>query len=303
MWIVLRSRNAIILVIRDICELSRQLMPKCHLGSKTTKMELLFLVAAVAILLTIQVLFFFYQEWEKNSSLIKVPFMEESSLMNVYVWIAVLSVVFTFNISASTCNLMLLLCYNSYCILYKIMESYGNKLKDELNQGKCSFKQISRYISLFATITRRVKEIDQALGTSAFILYTTTISSLFNSVSVVLADSQSYRTSVANVYVVWTTFTAIVTFLVLTFSGALVYKGGENIKQAMIDCSDIVAKHSPNLKTTLTFSLLVENIKGSNIVVTGWSMFTIQKGFILSVAGLVMTYGVLMYQMDALKTE
>ncbi|GIX68564.1 uncharacterized protein CEXT_102721 [Caerostris extrusa] len=85
----------------------------------------------------------------------------------------------------------------------------------------------SKFLDIFRCLPPSLKgqkKTDEALGTSAFILYTTAISSLFNSVSVVLADSQSYRTSVANAYVVWTTFTAIVTFLVLTFSGALVYK-------------------------------------------------------------------------------
>ncbi|KAF8794968.1 hypothetical protein HNY73_002875 [Argiope bruennichi] len=160
-----------------------------------------------------------------------------------------------------------------------------------------------RYISLYIAITQAVKDIDEALGTSAFFLFVTVICSLFNSVSVVLAKSESYRTPVVDAYVVWSTLTALVTFLLLTFSGAQVQKGHDNIKQAVTDCSDLVVQLSPNLKTTLTFTLLVENIKGSDIVVTGWDMFTIRKGFILSVAGLMMTYGVLMYQMDALKTD
>ncbi|GBN43234.1 hypothetical protein AVEN_31144-1 [Araneus ventricosus] len=303
MWIIVRSRKSVILAIRNICEFSQQLLPHIYIGSKSTKLELLLLVFAVTVLVGIQTVFFFEQEWETSLSSLKISVIEHTPYMNAYVWIVTFSVVMTFNISSATCYLMLLICYNSYCVLNKIMNFYGLELKSELNRGICNHKQMSRYISLYITITQRVREIDEALGTSAFFLFVTVICSFFNSISVVLANSQSYRTPVVDAYVVWATLTALVTFLLLTFSGAQVQKGHDNIKQAMTECSHLVAQLSPNLKTTLTFTLLVENIKGSNIAVTGWDMFTIRKDLVLTVLGLMMTYGVLMYQMDALKTE
>ncbi|GFR04501.1 uncharacterized protein TNCT_38871 [Trichonephila clavata] len=101
----------------------------------------------------------------------------------------------------------------------------------------------------------------------------------------------------------WQSVTDLITILVLTYSCSLVQKASEDMKQDITERSDLVSKQSPSLKTMMNSTILLENVKESKIAVTGWDMFTIQKGFILNVAGLVMTYGVLMYQMDILKTE
>ncbi|GFV34071.1 uncharacterized protein TNCV_3979191 [Trichonephila clavipes] len=303
MWIVIRRRNVIISAIRNACDLAMKLNPRFRIGSSRSKMEIVLLMTAVSIILIIQVAFFFYQEWEKCLEVFAFPLIEQISYLNVYVWIIMFSIVMTYNIAGWTCYLLLLLCYNSYFTLAKVMNFYSKMVKEDLIHGNCIYKQVSRHISLFVDITQKVKEIDQALGAIAFFLYVTVICSFFNTISVVLGDSRSYRTFVVHAYVVWQSVTALITILVLTYSGSLVQKANENMKQDITECSDLVSKQSPSLKTMMNFTILLENVKESKIAVTGWDMFTIQKGFILNVAGLVMTYGVLMYQMDVLKTE
>ncbi|GFT45010.1 uncharacterized protein NPIL_650201 [Nephila pilipes] len=303
MWIVIRWRRTLLSAIRNVSELALQLNPRFHVGSRRTKFEIVLLMTSVLILLIIQVLYFFYQEWNKCLEALAFPLVEQSPYLNEYIWLVLFSIVMTYNIGAATCFLMLLLCYNSYFTLAKIMNSYGKVVKEELICGNCTYKQISRYISTFVDITQKVQDIDQALGAIAFFLYVTVICNFFNTISVALGNSKSYQTPVVHAYLLLQSVTAIVTFFVLTYSGALVQKGSENMKQNMTECSNLISKLAPSFKVMVNFTMLLENVNKSKLVVTGWNMFTIQKGFILSVAGLVMTYGILMYQMDVLKTE
>ncbi|GFR04503.1 uncharacterized protein TNCT_38881 [Trichonephila clavata] len=173
MWIVIRRRKLI--AIRDVCDLALQLNPRFQIGSRRSKMEIALLMTAVSILLIIQVAYVFYQEWEKCLEILAFPLIEQSSCLSVYVWIIMFSIVMTYNIAGWTCYLLLLLCYNSYFTLGKVINFYSKMVKGDLIRGNCTYKQLSRHISLFVDITQKVKEIDQALGAIAFFLYITVI--------------------------------------------------------------------------------------------------------------------------------
>ncbi|GIY80808.1 uncharacterized protein CEXT_112371 [Caerostris extrusa] len=110
------------------------------------------------------------------------------------------------------------------------------------------------------------------------------------------SESSSFQNPVAKVYVGLSLVGGLVAILALTSGGNSVVSEMQLLKQALLQCSERIAGRSSNV--IRAFILLSDGIRDSNLTVTGWGMFTVNKALMLTIGGMVITYSFLLFQLN-----
>lgn len=303
LWLLIIRRISICTAIRNLSVLATKVNARAQISSTTIKIEILILMVFGVVLAYIQTKYYFYEEWNNCLKVLKSSSFKNSDYVYECTWIVLFSIIFLQGCNSVTCFFVLLICSHSYYTLYQIIDHYSRDLKHALSKNGLTRQMVSCFLSRFVDVAKCVAEVDNALSANAFSLIGMVISNVLCTISVMLARSEKYSSSTVDEYVIWTYIINLTVFFVLTSSGAKVYRSGVQLKQVIIECSEPLSERSPDWKTFAKFNLLVENVRGSSFEVTCWEMFAINKSFTLNVFGLVFTYGILMYQLEDLRTE
>ncbi|GBN35213.1 hypothetical protein AVEN_155176-1 [Araneus ventricosus] len=280
------KRRTIYSAIKSAVDLTARIDPSIFVGSKTIRYEILLLFLSSLTILSIFVIFFFYQEWDSYMKTLQTPFPVPQY---TYTWIVVFSVVSQHAWSFATCFLAVLLCYNSFLAAGGLVKAYAGAIR-----GMTSRDSIILGLGLFRELCRSVQKIDAAFNSCVFFLFGTVIGNFFAAISVLFSESASFQTPVARAYVGLTLLGGVSIIFVLTIGGNTVSEGQQRLRLALLEGSKKIAGLSPDVARF--FTMLSDNIRDSKLAMTGCEMFTVDKGLALTVGGMVITYSFLLFQ-------
>ncbi|GIY58986.1 uncharacterized protein CDAR_250351 [Caerostris darwini] len=128
------------------------------------------------------------------------------------------------------------------------------------------------------------------------------ISSLiFITISIVISKEQSLSSDLVTVFTAWNFVVSVYMFYQVTMSGSAVY---EELKKIGLEYSDEVSQQSLFIskekdKSMLSFFLLLGSIRDNPPPnVTGGGMFVISKAIFLNMMNALLTYSVVMFQLE-----
>ncbi|GIY54968.1 uncharacterized protein CDAR_22401 [Caerostris darwini] len=282
------NRRKVYSATKTVVNLCTRITPRIYVGSKTIIFEILLLVASSLAILSIFIIFFFYQEWNLFLRILHAPYFVDEV---THTWIVVFSLVSIHTWSFCTCFISVLLCYNSFIAAGDLLKAYGSTIQDLTDR-----KSIIRSLELFGDVSNCVKRIDKALNSCVFFLFGTVVGNFFAAVSVLFSESRSYHTPVASVYVGLTLLGGMAIILVLTTGGNSVTNGMKLLKSMLLEGNRKIAGQSQEVISS--FTLLSDCVRGSSLSVSGCEMFTINKRLALTIGGMIVTYSFLLFQLS-----
>ncbi|GFT45359.1 uncharacterized protein NPIL_417401 [Nephila pilipes] len=242
--------------------------------------------------------FFFYEQPKYFNPDIYIPFVTNEKSKESYKNVIILCIIATFGLSVSASGFAFFLCWNLYETMGKLIYVYGEKLKEQSQRMAWNVEIVTDYISIFKNLTFRLHEVDQAVNIYALLIYGAVISGFFNTVSVMVTGDESFKTTTTTVYIVWVFVNSVGVLIILSYYGSNITDQGNKLKRRMIEYTDKFIRFSPPISAMHMVQFLFEIIMKANLTVTGGGMFAINFGLILSIASVMVTYGVLILQLD-----
>ncbi|GBN52311.1 hypothetical protein AVEN_65588-1 [Araneus ventricosus] len=200
-----------------------------------------------------------------------------------------------YSFTVFTVAVSILSCCNVHLILRRLIKSYGDSLVENIKSDS-SKENFAKEFSTFRRIIYAMNEADDAMSFIVFFTYVTCISCFFNTLSGFLASNGVFEKPCLAAEMALTFIFSVIIFSTMTCSAAEVSTAGERLKQRVLCISDIVLQRNLPSDALMEFMILTDGIKTANISMTGWGMFTITRGFVLSTVGVLITYGVLLFQ-------
>lgn len=291
------KRKLIYSATKNVTNLSKKMCPKKFVGSKTIVIELCTWILSSISIIVVITLFFFYQEWDHFKKVLHVPILGYYSNSTTYTWMVVFGVVSSHTTSIITSILSAILVYSAFLSVSDLLDTFSKMLRRQMVTTYDS-GFVVKNITLFREISSSAKDVDRALNACCLFILGTVISSFFSTISVMFSPSPSFQTPVARCYVGLTLLSGLYIFFILTISGDKVVSGCHHLKAAIMETSEKMANYSSDPSVMRQFILLSDNIKDTNLAVTGCEMFTINKSLILTVGGMVITYSFLLIQIN-----
>ncbi|GIY75488.1 uncharacterized protein CDAR_21501 [Caerostris darwini] len=186
-------------------------------------------------------------------------------------------------------------CCNVHVILRRLIQCYGDSLVQSIKDNS-SKNYFAEEFSTYRRIIYGMNEADDAMSFMVLFTYVACISCFFNTLSVFLVSDDVLGKPYLAAEMACTFIFSVVIFSTMTCSAAEVSAAGEKLKQRVLCISDIVLQRNLPSDSLTSFMIFVDGIKSADISMTGWGMFTITRGFVLSTVGVIITYGVLLFQ-------
>ncbi|GFR17865.1 uncharacterized protein TNCT_472251 [Trichonephila clavata] len=290
------KRKQINTSLHNVTKLSRIVNPNIPIGNTFIKWLLLMHYFALAIFVAFMTSFFFYQEWDNFRESEAFPFVTLHSNYDLCATVVFFSIIFSFCISSNICGTMLLVCDSTYITLSNIIKAYGKNLKTRFRSGDFDRKSLTAETEMLNIITEQVEMADSALNMCAIMLYGMFVCMFYITVSIGFSKEESFKTKMVIGYIAWNFILAISLFRRLTMSGSSVNTESEHLKDVSVECFRSIISSCADEPTLLAFSLLFGSIQDTNLVVTGGRIFVIERSLYLTVAGTMVTYGVIIFQ-------
>lgn len=213
----------------------------------------------------------------------------------VFIYAVRLSATYSGIISTGIIFIALIICCSTYKLADSMMKSFSE------NFGKHSASMIfskSTVISLISTYRQLLticKDIDNVISGMTFFLYAASVTCFFNTVSLILSDT--FLTDISMiVQVIINLAMALLIFFSLTYTGESVHSNHENLKMLMIEGVEKIFNVTEDYHMMSIYGMFIESVNNINIYFTGADMFQINKSLILTTAGAMLTYGVIIFQ-------
>ncbi|XP_071042862.1 gustatory receptor for sugar taste 64f-like [Parasteatoda tepidariorum] len=155
-------------------------------------------------------------------------------------------------------------------------------------------KLFSDYTILYGKITNIIEKVEKTYSLISFFLYGYMLSSVFAITSKMVTTSSNSMNAASIIYQIASFFEIVVCFIFLSVRAASVNESAIEVKNVIHSLPAKRFDFSPNLTATL---LQLANNFASEVCITGWGLFMINRGFILTTAGVVVTYGVILVQL------
>ncbi|GFT39741.1 uncharacterized protein NPIL_25101 [Nephila pilipes] len=206
------------------------------------------------------------------------------------------SMAFTFVSSSMMCSTILLLSSTVYYYLSETVCGFALKLKKRFECKTFNQESISDNICMFQKIMSMVCEVDHAFSAGVLFLYGASISCFFNALSIALSSKRIFITLYIFAAVMFAA--ALGSFFLLTHAGNRVNSKFQHLRNLLIHCSGMVTQDFLSIRELTAFTIMAQDIRTADLHLTGGDMFIIRKDMILTVAGVMITYGVLIFQLD-----
>lgn len=204
---------------------------------------------------------------------------------------------FIFTANGLTSSLVVLLSSTMYFHLGDIIFNFRIKLKKRLEYQQMTQHVLLQSLLEFKKIVNLNQKINDALSLSVSFTYGATVNLFFTG----LCSIRSFGFELTELILLdLSMFTfSLFSFFSMTLTGDRVQTNHEELKHNLISTLYLILKRTEKRGNEIKwFSLLSSEIKSYNLNVTGGNMFIISNSLILSVAGALITYGVLIFQMD-----
>ncbi|KAG8179467.1 hypothetical protein JTE90_021031 [Oedothorax gibbosus] len=299
MIVFYKKRRIIYFAIQNICHFLNAFSPETDIGGKHINAQLFLYFVTIASVEVFLSLFFLYQELDYYRQVVTIPTFIPDDLKEAYLFLVAFCVIAGFALSVTISGFSFLISHHLYTTQATILNLYAQKLKGRVRRMSWSVNTISDDISVFKNILFRFHEIDEALNSGVLYLYATAMCGFFNTISVMVSDSPYLKTAPAICYIVWSFFTSFWVFFELSAQGSRIIVQSEKVKRQLTECSDKLIRSSPSMSVLKVHHFLREIVMTSNIVVTGGGMFVINSSLMLTICGTLVTYGVLLSQLDS----
>lgn len=297
MLILVLKRYIIESSVQTISQLSKKLNLRV-VGSKTIKQELLVFVLTGVVYTAGYARFFFYEQWDVYVETLRVPLGLSQDYIQSYTGTVLTCVFFYTTVNFINCVLTFMLLYNAYLSLNNIVDAFNAMVKREMYSDYSDAGSMKKYIVMYGEIFKCVKSVDRALNECCFFMLGTVVGSFFAAVSVTFSASDRYQTFGVKTFLSCTLVGCPIIFLVTTITGSRVTARYRDLRAILLEWSEKMEKYLSDPAVIRLFVLLTDNVRKSNLTVTGCRMFTINKGLILTVGGTIITYSFLLFQLD-----
>lgn len=179
----------------------------------------------------------------------------------------------------------------------RVISIQDSNIKD-MNRKISNF--VMEKIDQFNNLKHLASKTDDMLSPFAISLLSLAVSSLFETQSFTILAKGSFTNQKLNfLFEVLMTLLSFFVVTSLAFCGSKVSKSAENISQNVREFASKICPntHSLNSELLILALIFVNNCNKTEIHMTGWKMFNINKSLILSVVGGLITYGVIINQM------
>lgn len=206
-----------------------------------------------------------------------------------------ISCVFSGATSTGIIFLILIICTNTYAFARKILKSFSDYLKSDYTRKLLSKSGILSYVSTYRNLINLFKDMDNVLSSSCLLIYAAAIICFFSTVSILFSDVIQGDLSMF-IEMITALLMAIVLFFSLTFSATNVTYEYDKLKFILLDGAEKLLTLTDNEKILSTYRMFFDSVMSIRIYFTGAGMFEINKGLILTTAGALITYGVMVFQ-------
>lgn len=200
----------------------------------------------------------------------------------------------TYFYSMSSCGLIAVACSTTYFHLGDILQSYGRKLKERFQFEAFGSHSINENLLMFQEIIDLNDLINNAFSSSVLFFYGATISCFINGISIVIYFNIKKITTYIMFMLAF--IFALITFFGVTITGNRVRQKYIYLLECLIPCSRRVTVG--DVQDRITYSIMTQDIRSVNMCVTCGDMFVIGNELMLTVAGALITYGVIIFKMD-----
>lgn len=198
-------------------------------------------------------------------------------------------------LSSFTIAICIMACCNVHVILKRIIKSFGNSLIENLKNNPTKESLANDFVT-FRRIIYGINQADDVLSFCTFFAYVACISCFFNTLSSFLVVEKLIDHPFLAIDIFSVFLFSVIIFVTITCSASKVSTAAEELKNQINCMSEIVLKKDLSQDTLLSFMILIDNIKSANAGMTGWGMFTITRGFVLTTVGVMISYGVVLFQ-------
>lgn len=293
--LLLSKRPSICLTARKVSALYRHLGMKsgtCLLHLRNQIIVFFSWFVVMSVILT----FYFYHGFNENLNFKMVGF-DVSNYSRIYA-LHVIRISLTYSTVSTTAvlGIALMFCCNFYKAAQLILSEYGKKLLDNSKTTYFSKILLINYISTYKTIVRTFKDIDESVSSSSLLLYASSICCFFNTLSILLSDPKSLSELLVLSQMMISLILSVIIFFALTSTGSKANDEFESLQLTTVESAEQVLVRYYDTQNVLSFRVLTDSIVNLRPTFTGWNLFTINKSLILTTAGAMITYGVLVFQ-------
>lgn len=282
---MIRYRHSITDAIRKLCEMAHCITPSPKTGSKFCILQIIILA-----------LCFSYSAVCFKKGLDSLHYSTTFSMMGFDLFQAYrISVITVFLNAITTTGITIIICTNLFVTLRHIIRSFREKLGKRYRIRNYSKKNILEDITMFRKIASSYQKLEESLSPMLFFVSVLCIVTFLNSLSILLTRQLSPLSAVS-VFVNMSE--ALIPFVYLTNSASSVISEYNLLKECLIRCSGDIAMATSSVSDISLFIVLSDNIRSTSFQFSAGRMFIIDKALILTVGGLIVTYGVIEYQMN-----
>lgn len=169
------------------------------------------------------------------------------------------------------------------------------------NEGTSEFYSIlHKNNETFQKLKRLANDADDTMSLCSFCLVGLSVSSIFETQSMSMStDSFANETMMNAAFKFVLTIVAFFVVCSLSFAGSKVSTAAEEIRESVKRLAIKIAGdvHDLTFEELVQMLMFMNSCNTTEIHMTGWQMFNVNKSLILTVAGALVTYGVLIDQM------
>lgn len=191
------------------------------------------------------------------------------------------------------------------CVVYTLAKRIVLALNDQIRSHDnyemvVTNRTISVYLDFYNRLNKAVADIDEVLSPCVLLLYGLMVSGQFYTLTVLISkdtETTGLTTAMQNVIVFLLTTVA---FLVVTLTASKVNEVSEDVKRSLHKLANNVTEIERSVindsGVANSYLILVSILNGSQLSFTGWRMFNINRSFILTTMGVMISYGVIIVQ-------
>lgn len=285
---LVRYRHKITLSIRQMCDISHYISP----DQKTGSSYCVFQISLLALDFCFMALTF-KQGLDSVSHITTYNFLGRT-LFEAYR----ISIAFTFLNGITTTGISIILCNNIFVTLRKVIHTFRTKLRMRHRvENYCRMNTIEDII-MFQKIAHCHRKLEESLSPVLLFISILCIVNFLNSFGILLTIDMPLLVTIATLIAM---AQALLPFIGLTFSAAKVANEYKSLKECLVRCSEDVALAKTSTSDIPLFTILSDNVRATDFHFSAGDMFLLDKGLVLTVGGLIVTYGVVLFQMNALE--
>ncbi|KAF8794967.1 hypothetical protein HNY73_002874 [Argiope bruennichi] len=195
-----------------------------------------------------------------------------------------------------------LLSFQTFLNLRDRIREYRKTILKFIACGSLDEFRIQEHLGNFRQIVDCSNCVEDGLSVCSLLLIGSNVSCFFLIFSGIAFGDQAYHHKMVLLFTICGFAMSVLEFLSVVCSANKVREEDEILKKLVVRLSERGICHFSHQENRISLSklhclaLLADTIRGTELELTGWNLFALKNNLILSVVGLMITYGVLIFQ-------